>query len=142
MLDQNFIINVDRLRKNKDQKLKIEMSVSPEFLDVEEPELDFGEHIQIIGEAYLVDDQLVVHLDALVPLILVCKVCNGDASVMIKVNNFYHVEDLTALKSPYFDFSKVLREEILLEVPRFSECNEGNCPEREFMNQYLERKKS
>lgn len=141
MIDEKFIINTDRLRKNKELKFKIDMSVPSDFLDVDEPELGFGEIIDIEGETYIVDDQLILHLDVVVPFALVCKVCNGDAAVLVKIHNFYHVEDLKGMKSPFFDFSKILREEILLEVPRFPECNGGNCPEREFINQYIERKK-
>lgn len=137
MIDQKFIINTDRLRKSKDLKLKIEISAPSDFLDVTEPELDFGNQINIKGEAYIVDDQLVLQFEVVVPLILVCKVCNGDASIVRKIDNFYHVEDLKMLKSPHFDFGKVLREEILLEIPRYPECNGGSCPEREFINKYI-----
>jgi len=140
-MNENFIINTDRLRNHKELKLKIDMSVPCDFLEIDEPGLDFNGIVEIKGETYIVDDQLILLLDAVVPFNMVCKICNGDAALTVQINNFYHVEDLTVLKKHYFDFGKVLREEILVAVPKYPECSGGNCPEREFMNQYIRTEK-
>ncbi len=135
-MDPNFIIHVDRLRKNG-KTLSIEAEVSSDFLDLPEEELHFLPDVHLSGEAYLAEEKLVLHLDAEASAVMACSVCNGETSIDIRVCNFYHVEELKNVKGACYDFSKVLREEILLAVPRFVECNNGNCPERALMTSYL-----
>lgn len=140
MQRQDFLINLDQLRKK--DTLPLNQVVSSAFLDLDEKDIQFGDEINLRGEAYIVDERLILHLDVLVPVILTCSICNGEAPLNIEVNNLYHVEEIGPLKSPIFDFSTVLRQEILLEVPRFTECQNGNCPERETLKAYLGTKKS
>ncbi len=137
---EDFLINLDRLKKK--DTLSLDQVVPSAFLDLGEHEIQFGDEINLRGEAYVVDERLVLHLDVLVPVVLTCTICNGEIPQNIVVNNLYHVEEISDLKSPIFDFSSVLRQEILLEVPRFSECQNGNCPERETLKAYLGTKKS
>ena len=113
-----------------------------DFLNIDESELHFGPQVDIRGEAYVVEDQLILHLDLIVPVVSICTICSGDAALTIDINNLYHIEDIKKLKTTIFDFSSVLRQEILLEVPRYAECRGGNCPDREAMKGYLVPKKS
>ena len=137
VLDQNFIINTDRLRKSKELKVKVNFKASSDFLKLEESEIEFGEAVEVQGEVYIVDDQLIIHFDVLATVVSACRVCNGNAEAEIRIKDLYHAEDLNEVKGPYFDFGAVLREEILLELPRFVECNQGSCPERELIKPYL-----
>lgn len=137
MLDQNFIINTDRLRKSKELKVKVNFKASSDFLRLEESDVDFGETVEVQGEVYIVDDQLIIHFDVLATVVSACRVCNGNAEAEIRIKSLYHAEDLSEIRGPYFDFGAVLREEILLELPRFVECNQGSCPERELIKPYL-----
>ena len=141
MLDQNFIINTDRLRNSKELKVRVDLKIPSDFLEVEDSNLSFSQMVELQGEIYIVDDQLIMHFDVLATVISVCSICNGNADTEIEIKNFYHVEDLKKVKSPYFDYSSVLREEILLEAPQFAECNQGNCPDRELIKPYLVERK-
>ncbi len=137
MIDQNFIINTDRLRKSQELKVKVDFEASSDFLLTESKDLRFEEKVSVSGEIYIVDEELILHLNMVVPAVLVCNICNGDAHTEIHVNDVYHVVDLKEVRSPLFDYSSVIREEILLEIPRFVECNEGSCPDRELIKPYL-----
>lgn len=139
-MHEEFLINIDRLRKKGN--LSLNMAVPSNFLEIEGDELQFGAQVDIQGEAYIVDDRLIFHLDLIIPAIVACTICNGDAHRTVKINNLYHIEEISELKSPIFDFSTVLRQEILLEVPKFAECRDGNCPQRETFKAYLGQKKS
>lgn len=137
MIDQNFIINTDRLKKSQELKVKLEFEVGSAFLCVQDQEIKFGDRVSVSGEVYIVDEELILHLNMEAAAILVCNICNGEAHTQIQINDVYHVVDLKEIKSPLFDFSSVIREEILLEIPRFVECNGGNCPDRELIKPYL-----
>lgn len=137
MIDQNFIINTDRLRKSKDLKHKVDCIVPSGFLESEEEDISFGDTVSIKGEIYIVDDQLILHFNVGAVAMSACNICTGEAKTPIEINDFYHLEDLTQIKGPYFDFSTVLRDEIFLEVPQFTECNGGTCPDRELIKPYL-----
>jgi hypothetical protein len=57
-------------------------------------------------------------------------------AVPIKLSNFYHGEPLAEIRTGVYDFSQMLREAVLLEVPHFAECK-GNCPQRVAVKKYL-----
>ncbi len=134
-----FVINTDRLRDGK--KLEIDCKVLSQFLATEEHGPRFEGPIALSGSAYIADHQLILNLHIQAPAVLSCSICNDEASVPINIQNFYHVEDLKELRGAIFDYGQVLREEILLEIPQFTECNQGDCPERKHINNYLEREK-
>ncbi|MCH9634471.1 MAG: hypothetical protein S4CHLAM7_12230 [Chlamydiae bacterium] len=139
-MKDDFLINLDQLRKRGNQNL--EMSVSTDFLSVEEGEFHFAPQLTIQGEAYIVDERLILHLDISVPVAIFCKICREETTQNLSINNLYHVVEINEIKSTIFDFSSVLQDEIFLEVPRFAECRDGNCPERETLKKYLTSKKS
>lgn len=139
-MNEDFLINVDQLRKKGN--LNLDLALSSDFLGIDQEGVHFDSPVDIQGEAYIVDDRLILHLDLVVPATVPCTICNGEASVHVKINNFYHIEEIKKLKTTIFDFSKVLREEILLEIPKFAECKDGNCPDREEMKHYLRPNKS
>jgi hypothetical protein len=51
--------------------------------------------------------------------------------------DFYHTELLSEIPSAIFDFRAVLREALLIEVPKTIECRGGKCPERATIAPYL-----
>lgn len=136
-MNEDFLINIDQLRKSG--TLSLNLTLPSTFLELEENELHFGKEVVLQGEAYVVDERLVLHLDILVPALLPCTICSDDTPVNVKVDNLYHVEEIAQLKTPIFDFSPVLRQEILLEVPKYAECHDGNCPERENISRFLKK---
>lgn len=136
-MSKDFIIYVDRLKDG--QTLKIEEKSSPEFLDIHEEELSFTDPVSISGKAYLAEDHLVLQLDIRTQFVMPCSICNEKVTLPIEIKNFYHVEPIAEITSHIFDFTELLREDILLQVPPFVECHEGRCPERGTISPYLKK---
>lgn len=130
-----FAIFIDRLRGG--QTYKIELKVEPAFLGPDEPELKFDTPVQIKGEAYLTDDHLILHCKAHTAVRMPCAVCNEMIEVKLEAKEVYHTEPIGEIKSAVFDFSEVLREALLIELPRTAECNLGKCKERGLMTPYM-----
>jgi uncharacterized metal-binding protein YceD (DUF177 family) len=134
-----FVISLDRLKNGVVQK--INTSLSPELFELQEPELAFLDPVQVLGEAYLTDEDLVLHLNASTIARMPCSICNRMIPITLSIENFYHTEHLNELKTPLFDFRSVLRENLLIELPHVVECA-GGCPERAALSQHLRRKPS
>lgn len=133
-MDDTFKIFIDQLREGHAQK--INESVSPDFLQIHEKDLRFKKNIEITGETYLATDHLVIHLDVQTEAELPCAICNEWAPIKMHLSNLYFSIPLKEVKGAIYDFKSILREEILLEVPQFAEC-EGGCPVRENIKKYL-----
>lgn len=136
MADDSFKIYVERLRDGK--QVQISEKFSPEFLDVNDEDLTFKKPVNVDGEAYIAGDSLILHLKIGTKGIVPCTICNKPVEVEIDLDDFYHAEPMSELKSGIFDFRDVLREAILLEVPAFTECK-GNCPSRKELKKYLKK---
>jgi uncharacterized metal-binding protein YceD (DUF177 family) len=130
-----FNILIDRLKGG--QTLKIEEKADPAFLGPDEPELLFKTPVTVKGEAYLTDDHLILHLKATTQATMPCAVCNTMIKIELKVENFYHTEPVEEIRSAVYDFSEVLREALLIELPRTVECNGGKCPDRATIEPFL-----
>lgn len=134
-MQEPFKIWIDRLKGGRTQK--IEEALDPAFLGPDEEELQFKAKVYVKGEAYLTDDHLIVHLKAHCKASMPCAVCNQMTEVELRDDNFYHTQPIEEIPSAVFDFSELLREALLLELPRTAECNQGKCPERTTMTPYL-----
>lgn len=134
-MEDAFKIYVEQLRKGQVEKL--EESFSPDFVDVQEKELAFPEPIHLKGKAYLVDEELVLHIDVAFVVQLPCVICNQPVRQAIAIKGHYHHVPLEEVRGGIYNFREDLRELILLEVPHFLECEEGNCPERKVIAKYL-----
>ena len=132
---EEFKIYIDRLKGGHVQR--IQESFNPEFLEVDEEELQFDEPVTVQGEAYLTDDHLVIHLVAAALAEMPCSVCNKMIKTPLTVGNFYHAEPLAEIRDAIYDFSWALREALLIELPKTVECNKGRCPSREVLAPYL-----
>lgn len=133
-MDEAFKIYIEQLRDGRTEEI-CEVH-SPEFLDVQDDELQFTRDVNFEGQAYLADDNLIIHLNVEAYANLPCSICNEPVEVKIEIPNFYHLESQDGIKTGIFDFTQALREAILLEVPGFAECN-GHCPEREKIAKFL-----
>lgn len=134
-MQEVFKIWIDRLGEGNVQK--IDGSFDPAFLEIEEKELQFHAPVRVVGEAYLADQHLIIHLRAQTKATLPCAICNQMIDMDLKVENFYHSEAITEIPSAVFDLSAPLREALLIELPKYLECNGGNCPERVNLAPYL-----
>jgi uncharacterized metal-binding protein YceD (DUF177 family) len=123
------------------QKRKIKESLDPSFFELQENELQFKSIVEVKGETYLSESDLVVHLRAQTQALMPCAICNEDVTFPLEVHDFYHVENLDQIKDGIFNYGKPLREALLLEVPKYVECNRGKCPERSTIAPYMKGEK-
>jgi uncharacterized metal-binding protein YceD (DUF177 family) len=134
-MDDAFKIYVEQLRKGQVEKL--DETFPSDFLDVHEQELKFPGPVKLKGEAYLANEDLVLHFDVSYRVELPCRICNQPVQQDVEIRGHYHHVPLEEIKGAIFNFSDALREIILLEIPQFAECKEGSCPERKAIAQYL-----
>ena len=69
-----------------------------------------------------------------------CSICNEMIEIDLKIVDFYHTEPTLEIRDAIFDFSSVLREALLIEVPTYAECCKGHCPQRQTLNPFLRKK--
>lgn len=125
-----LVIYVDRLADGEVEKF--EGTISSAFLGTDP---GFQDTVSLSGEAYVAQDHLILKLQAKTAAKLPCSICNELTEVPLELTDFYHAEPLESIGSS-FDFSNLLREDLLLQLPQFAEC-EGNCPEREKLKKFL-----
>lgn len=132
---ESLKIYIDRLKDG--QKQKIEETLPPDFLDVTEEELVFEDPVHVQAEAYLAEDHLVIHLNIETAACLPCCICNDTVRIPVIIKNIYLTEPLEEIKGAIYDCTNATRESILLQTPRFAECNSGKCPEREHVKKFI-----
>lgn len=128
-------ILIDRLKSGQTEK--IDQKLDSEFLGPDEAELKFPTPVTVNGEAYLTDDHLIIHLKAETAVLMPCSICNQMIEADLKINNFYQAVPIEEISSAIFDYQDLLREALLLELPRTVECNGGKCPDREVLKPYM-----
>lgn len=131
----SFKIFIDRLKGGQTEK--IDEMADPLFLSVDEKELSFPSKIEVKGEAYLTDDHLIIRLKVKTVAKMPCAICNEMIERELKVDNFTHAQPIEEIPSAVFDYSELLREALLLDLPQYVECNKGNCPERATIAPFL-----
>lgn len=134
-MEDEFKIFVDQLRDG--HEIIIHESLSPKFMDIHENDLDFKKNIELDGMAYTAEDELVLNWNIRTEALVSCAICNEKVPVDIHIDNYYHTEPLSEIKGAIFNFKDLLRETILVEVPAFTECNQGECPKRQEVAKYL-----
>lgn len=139
-MEDEFAIYIDRLSEGRTENLNKEFS--PDFLDVEDSELNFKKIVHLTGEAYIVDDTLILHLNITAFAVVPCTMCNQPVETEVKILGLYHAVPLAEIQGAKYIIRELLRESILLDAPQFSECNHGNCPQRKEMEQFLHRETS
>jgi len=130
-----FKVYIDRLHNGKTQKVKGRFP--PEFLDVDEESLRFEKPVAVNGEAYIAEEDLILHFAIKAEALMPCSICNDMTPIEISLPSFYEAVPLTEIKGALYDFRDCLREEILLQIPHTVECHGGKCPERKGMEPYL-----
>lgn len=124
-------IYVDRLKEGQIEKFSGE--TSSEILGTD-PKL--ASTLFLSGESYIANDHLIVKLQAKTNAYLPCSICNQDVELPLIATDIYYALPIDEIGS-IFDLSEIVREALLLEVPQFAECNQGNCPQREGVKKYL-----
>jgi uncharacterized metal-binding protein YceD (DUF177 family) len=139
-VNERFKIFPEQLRDGHVEQ--IEEVFEPVFIEIDDVDLAFKAPVNVVGEAYLADDNLVLHLNVKTIALMPCVICNEVVHVAIDVENLYHVEALDNIKSGVFLLNDLLREALLLEVPKFAECREGNCLAREALEKFMKKNAS
>lgn len=134
-MNDTFKIFVDQLRDGHEEE--IHENFPPDFIGVNESDLSFDELVKVDGKAYLAEDSLILNFDIIAFAMISCAVCNSLVRTEVAIHNFYHAVPLSEVKGGIFHLQETLREVILLETPKFAECNEGKCGEREKISKYL-----
>lgn len=134
-MEDEFKIHVDRLKHGEMEKIR--ETVSPEFLEQDDAELAFVSEIAFAGEAYLAEQELVIHLDIETKAKLPCSICNEPTETTLILKGLYHVVPLQEIKTGVYNLKEFLRETIILEAPHFVECHDGHCPKRKDLKRYL-----
>lgn len=137
-MSEPFKIYIDRLRGGSTET--IDTVLDPSFLDVQETDLSFPSPVQLKADVYLTDEHLIIHLQASTKAVRPCSICNQPIATDLMVKDFYHTEAIQEIPSAIFDFSEVLREALLVELPLVVECNGGKCPEREALRPFMSSK--
>lgn len=133
-----FQIWIDRLKNG--QRQKIDESFAPDFLDLREEELKIHSPVIVQGDAYLTENELILHYSAKTQFAMPCAICNQMIEVDLSIKDCYHAEPLEDITSGIYDYKEVLRESLLIELPKYVECTEGKCPERETIAPYMRQK--
>ncbi len=134
--DDRFRIFVEQLRHGHTET--ISESFEPDFLEVDEPELKFVAPVDLEAEAYVTENELVLHLTQVhTTAEMPCRICNQPVRVGITIRNNYQTIPMEEVRGGIFDFRELLREVVLLEVPSFVECSEKGCPERKALKRYF-----
>lgn len=134
-MDEAFKIYLAPLRGGGTEKL--DCAFAPDFLEVDDPALKFTKEVLLHGEAYITDEQLVIHFGFSACAVIPCSICNTPVEVPVHAEGLYHVLPMANIRAPYYDMHDLLRESVLLETPAFAECSGGTCPERESLKDYL-----
>lgn len=124
-----MVIYVDRLKEGKKEIFQGETSTN--FL--EDPDL-FEKNLSLLGEAYVSGDHLILRLQAKTIAKLPCSICNELIPVLVEID-CSHAEPLEEIRH-VFKFAPLLREDLFLQLPKFTEC-QGKCPKREEIQPFL-----
>lgn len=131
-------IYIESLKTGNEEALSL--LVSSDFLEISEKEVSVAPQVSVKGTAYVTGEALILSLDCQTSIYLPCSICNTPTKVEIRTGSFTHSESLSDLPSSVFDYSQIVREELLLLIPHFVECQEGKCPERKELKTFMKEK--
>lgn len=138
-MSEPFLIFIDRLQDGNVQN--INTVLTPEFFEIQEEELFFQDPVYVSGEAYLAEKELILHLNAATEAHMPCAICNRMTPISLTIKGYYHTEPLKQIEGALFNPKNIIREILLLELPKVAECKNG-CVERQLLAPYLRRESS
>lgn len=129
-------IFIERLKNGETEK--IHETFSPSFINIQdEKDISFSNDISIVGKAYLADDHLVIDLKIKATISMPCCICNETIELSIHIDDFTDAQEISTIKSLVYDYTEEVRSALLLKLPQFVECNQGNCSQRKEIQKYL-----
>ncbi|MGR3912258.1 MAG: hypothetical protein QRY71_02970 [Candidatus Rhabdochlamydia sp.] len=136
-MTENLKIFTDRLKEGEEELIKLTLPGA--FLGIEEEDLLTLNPIVIQGKAYCVDPILMISLQVSTQVSIPCSICNQLTPVNLDHSDISFSIPLEDISSTIFDYSEMLREELVMMIPQFVECSSGNCPHRAVLNQYVKK---
>lgn len=134
-MEQNLNIYIDRLRDGHTETFSCQ--VMPESIELQsDDELSFLEPISIEAAVNIASKELVLCASISTRVTLSCTICGKSLEKNLKLGNLYHVVPLEEVQQAVYNYGHWIRETILLEAPRYGEC-EGSCPERPLFEKYF-----
>jgi uncharacterized metal-binding protein YceD (DUF177 family) len=137
-MDPTLKIHTQQLKTG--QPHLIEQTLPPSFLQITEQDLVFKSPIHLKGEVYTTDDHLIIHFTAKTEACIPCSLCNETTFIPLQTQEIYHSIPLAELPSTIFDLSDMIREEVILLIPQFIECQGGHCPQRNTLSKLMRNK--
>lgn len=135
---EGFKIYVDRLRDGAIEKIS-EVFTS-DFLCQRDESLSYQTDVNVVGEAYLAENDLILHLNVSTSAEVPCTICTKPVTVPVTLEGLYIVEPLEEIPSGIYSFREALRESIILEAPRFAKCGGEKCENEAEYTKYLKQK--
>ena len=137
-MDENLKVYIRRLKNGVDESWDNELPAT--FVGLEEPELRVVSPISVNCSCYLADKELLITLKIAVELQMPCSICNKTTVQRLEVSPPLKAVPIADIPTSMYDISEDIREGIILELPRFVECNNGSCQERSQIETWLAKK--
>jgi len=132
-----FLLNIHTLSEN--HPIIINKSFDPSFIDLDEKEIKFEDPIEIKGKIYLASDDIIINVSSRTYVKLPCSICNEPIKYLLVNKNYMHNQPLKTLNDSIYDYTEIIRQAVILELPAKVECN-NNCSERENIAPFLKKK--
>ena len=135
-MNDELIIYIDRLESGKSEE--IDCKISPDFMRIEEQDLKFDQPVEVRGNFYTTPDHLIGNLSLKTYFKMPCSICDESISIPCIIEDYYITEPLENISSGLYYPHDGIREAILIEVPSFYECNNGDCPSRKIFAPFMD----
>ncbi|MGD0665665.1 MAG: hypothetical protein ABSA17_08085 [Rhabdochlamydiaceae bacterium] len=136
-MNEQLKIFTERLRN--DHHEKFDLALPPAFLELNEKEIRAESPVAVKGEAYVLDDLLMLSFNLSTDVEMPCSICNAPTKVRLQNKNILISLPLSELPSAVYDPTDLIREEVVMLIPQFVECKKGACPARKELNPYLKK---
>lgn len=119
---------------------KISEALPPELFQLSESdELQAHDTVAVTAEAYVSDGFLIITYSVSTAFTTRCGFCNESFSLPVQLSHCTVEIPLDEIKHGYFDFSELLRQELLLQVPYYPLCGGEQCNNRAEVEKYLKK---
>ncbi|MGR3973051.1 MAG: hypothetical protein QRY72_00500 [Candidatus Rhabdochlamydia sp.] len=136
-MTEDLILFIDRLEEGQEELINHTLAGS--FLGIHEEEIQTPHPVMIKGKASCICSFLMLSLEVSTVIVMPCSICNALTTVCLSNQDISYSLPLSDLPSSQFDYTELVREEIVMMIPQFTHCSQGNCPKREGINQYCKK---
>ncbi len=138
-MKEKLKIYIERIRDGNTEELAEKLS--PAFMEIEEQDVSFKSPIEVMGEAYVTDDFLLIRMSIKTEALLTCALCNEEFSFPIDIEDMVQEEPLEEIRDGVYDLLPLIRENILLAIPFYPQCGIDSCKHRSEIEPYLKKER-